>query len=124
MAQRADKGLVLKMPGGHPVIILTDYPVSANDLVVIVNFTDAQVGAVLFPSGHQLSGGFSFTKDSTAYSQIQEVRRSQADMILTNCIDCGFASDPDVDLIRKHVGQKLDLISSKTVRDHIASLNW
>ena len=106
------------------MIILTDYPPRPEDLVILVNFTDAKLGPPLFRGGHRLSSGFTFTKETTVYMEIREVTRSQADALITVCRHCGFASPADVTLVRQHVGSHADQVSSARVRRRILELGW
>ena len=119
-----DAGTVLRLPGGHPVIVLTDYPPSSQELVIMVNFTDAKLGPTLFAAGYALTGGFTFSKDSTAFIEVAEVTRAQADFIISKCSHCGFASQADVAIVRKYVAQNVAKISSARVRSLIQSLGW
>jgi len=124
MPALAEVGAVLRQPGGHPVLVLTDYPASPADLVIFVNFTDSKLGSVLFSAGYVLSGGFTFTKDSTVFMEIREVTRAQADFIVSRCSHCGFAGQEDVKAVRKYVAVNIAKISSSRIRALIEALGW
>ena len=106
------------------MMVLSDYPASPQDLVIMVNFTDVKIGTIVFPSGHRLSNGFSFSKACTVFTDVKRITREQADRLVAMCSPCGFASKADVDRVQAYVLENLTMISNAEVRKLIPRLEW
>lgn len=127
MSIKADVGLVLTHSGGHPVMIVSDYPAHGDDLVIMVNFTyytNVQDADILFHKGYRLSGGYAFDKDSTVHPDVAKCTRSQAETVILACNNHGHASQIDIDKVRKLVAVNSAKIKDADVRSHVQSLGW
>jgi hypothetical protein len=113
--------------GGHPVIVLSDYPPLSADLVIFANLThvnNVKGATLLFKAGYKLSSVFTTTEDSTIFHGIAKCTRWQADSIVNKCQDRGFINASDLATMRAYVGKLLTQISDKSVRAEIIRLGW